>query len=146
MDMHWSFEFGFGVGLGLVFGNLYNNWVYPGGGLVASNGEHFQECQSQANGPSCTPGNHQNATVPKVGGYIEPNWFNGGSVPIIFPNIWFPTLGVRYKPIKMLESRLQVGFSLTGFWFGLSADYGLEKTRDPAGSGKRSPIQSPLVF
>jgi hypothetical protein len=143
---HVDFEFGFGVGMGLVFGNLYNNWVYPGGGLVASNGEHFQECQSQANYSSCAPGSHQNATVAKVGGYIEPNWFNGGSVPVVFPNIWFPTLGLRYKPIKMLETRLQIGFSLTGFWFGLSADYGLEKPRDPAGSGKRNPIRSPLMF
>jgi hypothetical protein len=30
--------------------------------------------------------------------------------------------------MKQLETRLGVGFSLTGFWFGLSANYGLEKT------------------
>jgi hypothetical protein len=47
-------------------------------------------------------------------------------VPNIFPYISFPQFSVRYKPIKQLETRLGVGFSLTGFWFGLSADYGLE--------------------
>jgi hypothetical protein len=65
---------------------------------------------------------------------------------VVFPNIWFPTLGLRYKPVKMFESRLQVGFSLTGVWFGLSADYGLEKRTDTPGAAKRSPVQSPFVF
>lgn len=148
MDMHWAFEFGFGVGLGLVFGDLQNNWVYatPNGPLVATNGLHLQECPKGSTASGCNVGDHSNATVQKAGGYVEPNWFNGGSVPIVFPNIWFPTLGVRYKPVKMFESRLQVGFSLTGFWFGLSADYGLEKRTDTAGATKRSPVQSPFVF
>jgi hypothetical protein len=149
MDMHWSFEFGFGVGLGLVFGDLYNNWVTttPNGNpaLVASNGLHLYECNKGETDNGCNTVNHQNATVQKAGGYIEPNWFNGGSVPIIFPNIWFPTLGVRYKPIKMLETRFQAGFSLTGFWLGLSADYGLEKRTD-SGSAKRGPVQTSLTF
>jgi hypothetical protein len=145
---HFDFEFGFGVGLGLVFGDLQNNWVYQTGNgpLVASNGIHLQECQSVNDSSSCSPGSHQNATVAKVAGYIEPNWFNGGSVPVIFPNIWFPTLGLRYKPIKMLETRLQAGFSLTGFWFGLSADYGLEKRGDNNSVSTRSPVQLPSAF
>jgi hypothetical protein len=29
--------------------------------------------------------------------------------------------------MKQLEARVGGGFSLTGFWFGLSADYGLEQ-------------------
>ncbi|MGA2450064.1 MAG: hypothetical protein ABTD50_15395 [Polyangiaceae bacterium] len=150
MDMHWSFEFGFGVGLGLVFGDLQNNWVTAAANgnpaLVASNGLHLYECKKGETDLGCNTGDHQNATVQKAGGYVEPNWFNGGSVPIIFPNIWFPTLGVRYKPIKMFETRLQAGFSLTGFWFGLSADYGLEKRTDSAGAAKRSPAQPSMTF
>ena len=46
-----------------------------------------------------------------------------------------PELGVRYKPIKQLEVRAQVGFSLTGFFFGISGDYGLEK-KEPSRPSK----------
>jgi len=42
-----------------------------------------------------------------------------------------PALGLRYKPIKQLEMRLDAGFGLTGFWWGLSVDYGLEKVESP---------------
>ena len=76
---------------------------------------------------SCDPSTHSNATTAKVGNYVEPNWFQGGAVPVIFPHV-AGQIGLRYKPIKQLETRLAVGISLTGFWFGLSADYGLEET------------------
>ncbi len=136
---HWDFEFGFGVGVGVVFGSLQNDWVYqnPNGNLVASNGTHYSECQAFSTFPSCELAGHTGATIQKVGGYTEPNWFNGGAVPVIYPHISFPQLGVRYKPIKQMEARLGVGFSLTGFWFSLSADYGLEQTesKPPKASG-----------
>ena len=51
-------------------------------------------------------------------------------MPVLFPHRHFPQLGLRYKPIKQFEARLGLGFSLTGFWFGLSGDYGLEKQPD----------------
>jgi hypothetical protein len=41
-----------------------------------------------------------------------------------------PQLGLRFKPIKQFEGRLGLGFGLTGFWFGLSGDYGLEQPKD----------------
>jgi hypothetical protein len=124
---HWDFEFGFGVGVGVVFGALQNNWVYDNqnGPLVASTGERFSPCVDTVPS-SCQVGSHTGAQTAKVNGYKEPFWFSGGSVPNIFPYISFPQFSVRYKPIKQLETRLGVGFSLTGFWFGLSADYGLE--------------------
>jgi hypothetical protein len=144
---HFAFEYGFGVGIGFVFGSLQNNWVYEtvttgpnAGTLVSSDGRHFAECASQAPGPGllpnmtangstdgCATGAHKNATIAKVGGYSEPNWFNGGSIPVLFPHISFPQLGLRYKPVKEFEARLGLGFSLTGFWFGISGNYGLEK-------------------
>jgi hypothetical protein len=131
---HWDFEFGFGVGVGFVFGDLVNNWVFVDNSAMptsvkGSNGIYYARCPSELDPMTgCNRLDHQNATIAKVGGYKEPFWFSGGSVPNIFPNIWFPTLNIRYKPIKQLETRLGVGFSLTGFWWGLSADYGLEKT------------------
>jgi hypothetical protein len=130
---HWDFEYGFGVGIGVVFGDLINNWVHidqTNGPLHASTGVNYAKCQTGDTETGCNTADHQNATVAKVGNYVEKNWFNGGSVPVIFPSISFPDVGVRYKPIKQFEARLHVGFSLTGFWFSLSGDYGLEKPED----------------
>jgi hypothetical protein len=131
---HFDFEYGFGLGLGVIFGNLYNNWVYqtpsgptPPHTVAADNGNRYTECQSINDDPNCQTSAHQNATSAKVGNHVEPNWFNGGAVPVIFPHVG-GQVGFRWKPIKQIESRLQLGISLTGFWFGLSADYGLEDT------------------
>jgi len=137
---HLDFEFGFGVGVGAVWGDLMNNWVYKdaAGPLFASNGNHYSQCKSQsapglaANDPEngCNPANHTNHDPAKVGGYIEKNWFDGGPVPVVFPHISIPQFSLRYKPIKQFEARVSLGFCLTGFWFGLSADYGLERPED----------------
>lgn len=141
---HFDFEYGFGVGIGFVFGDLQNNWVYgdPNGPLKASNGLQLSKCQNVNSDPSsvmsCQPAQHQNASEAKVGNYVEKNWFNGGSVPVVFPHISIPQIGLRYKPIKQLEARLQVGFSITGFWWGLGVDYGLEKD-ERAEEGKPKP-------
>jgi len=134
---HFAFEFGFGVGIGAVFGNLQNDWVYqnPNGDLHSSDHGNYSMCQTTNDGPGCSPADHQNATINKVAHYVEPNWFNGGSVPVIFPYVSFPQLGLRWKPIKQMEARLGLGFSLTGFWFGLSADYGLEKPKHDTTAG-----------
>jgi hypothetical protein len=168
---HWDFEYGFGVGLGVLFGTLNNDWVYlanaangaPNGPLAGTNGNYYAPCTTTAvpvpyqneptgmaptasqpgnQGKPCTPGDHSNSQQTKVGGYSEPNWFNGGSVPVIFPYISFPQLGVRYKPVKQFEARLGLGFSLTGFWFGISGDYGLEKT-DEGGAPAKKASQGP---
>lgn len=129
VDLLWStkiaknfdFEYGLGAGIGVVFGSLKNNWVDA----------NHNECQAEgAKGTGCNKADHQNADTAKVGGYDEPSWFNGGSKPVIFPWIT-PQTGLRFKPIKQMEARLGIGFSLTGFWFGLSADYGLEQKPKP---------------
>ncbi|HEY1690974.1 MAG TPA: hypothetical protein VGG39_02365 [Polyangiaceae bacterium] len=139
---HWDFEYGFGVGLGVVFGTLHNDWVYqtnntgtPIGNLVDDQGRHYAQCATQALGPNaanvagndCSTAGHSNSKVAKVGNYAEPNWFGGGSIPVIFPQIYFPSLGIRYEPVKNFEARLGLGFSLTGFYFGISGNYGFEK-------------------
>jgi hypothetical protein len=141
LDLLWSqklsknveFEYGLGVGLGAVFGDLQNNWVTPdaNGPLVASNGSRFRQCPGVLPPDTgCNKADHQNSSVNKVNGYTEPSWFNGGSKPAIFPWISIPQIGLRFKPVKQFVGRLGVGFALTGFWFGLSAQYGLEKKRE----------------
>jgi hypothetical protein len=139
VDLLWSsklgknvdFEYGAGFGLGAVFGDLMNNWVQladPSGPYKASNGHHYARCETVLPpGAGCNAADHQNSDVNKVGGYKEPSWFSGGSKPVVFPWISVPQLGLRFKPTKQIVGRLGVGFALTGFWFGLSADYGLEK-------------------
>ncbi|MBV9949776.1 MAG: hypothetical protein JOZ69_23240 [Myxococcales bacterium] len=145
---HFDFEFGFGVGIGFVFGDLGNNWVTPSANngttptpLRASTGVYYVPCATTTSGVGCSTQDHQNASTAKVGGYKEPFLFSGGSVPNIFPNVWFPTLALRYKPVKQFQARLGLGFSLTGFWFGLSGDYGLESTGEKPSNASASPLR-----
>jgi hypothetical protein len=143
VDLLWStklhknveFEYGAGFGLGAVFGDLQNNWVKRGAGpgsLGAETGERFVRCDVvEGPGTGCNKADHQNSDVDKVGSYTEPSWVNGGSKPNVFPWISFPQIGLRFKPIKNFVGRLGLGFALTGFWFGLSAQYGLEQKPKP---------------
>jgi hypothetical protein len=131
-----SFEFGAGLGVGVVFGSLHNDWVtaVPSGGLLANTGVHYAPCTATSTtvDSGCNPQSHTSPNPVKVNGYTEPTWLSGGSIPVIFPQVSLPELGIRYKPIKQLETRFTVGFSITGFFFQLSADYGFEKaTHEP---------------
>jgi hypothetical protein len=164
---HVDFEYGFGLGLGVIFGNLYNDWVFGAdptvtagtpGAIQGSNGQYYAPCNSTNDGPllkqgtganqvtlpysSCSPQAHSNASVAKVANYVEPNWFNGGAVPVIFPHV-AGQLGFRYKPIKQMEARFSLGISLTGFWFGISADYGLEETHSDTHPASKPPSKEP---
>jgi hypothetical protein len=143
---NWDFEYGAGFGIGFLFGTLTNDWAYqdPNGILTAANGMTLSACPagSDTSGDpkfaSCQSGAHKNTTPAKVNNYAEKNWFNGGSVPTIFPHLSLPVLGLRYKPIKELEARASIGLSLTGFFFGFSVDYGLE-TREKVSGSSASP-------
>ena len=136
-DLLWSwkvhknidFEFGAGFGLGILFGSLETSWVYADGNgpYSGSSGARFSPCVTGSTQQGCNTTDHQNASFAKINHYTEPFWTSGGSTPNIFPQISFPELGLRFKPIKEMEARLGLGFSLTGFWFGLSGDYGLER-------------------
>jgi hypothetical protein len=127
-----DFEFGAGFGLGVLFGSLETSWVYQdsNGPYTASSGQRFSPCLTGNTQVGCNTTDHQNATTAKINHYTEPFWSGGGSVPNIFPEIRFPEFGLRFKPIKEMEARLGIGFSLTGFWFGLAGDYGLERVLD----------------
>ncbi len=127
-DFNWSHDFvpefalnyGFGAGVGFVWGDLFRTQAYPGPGANTSTGEGFLPCigKGNPNAQYCgTDNEHYN-------GYTEPNWANGGSKPIIFPWLALQT-GVRYKPHRNFIARFDAGFSTSGFFFGLGADYGL---------------------
>jgi hypothetical protein len=129
----FSFLIGGGVGLAPVFGTLYRTQAYPhNGNANDTNPAHWGYCtgamkpnaQNGPNGiPWCDASNNHYGTAANP--HVEPSWANGGSKPVIFPWISLPQLSFRYKPIKQLETRADVGFSITGFFFGLTAAYGL---------------------
>lgn len=140
-DLLWStkvaknvdFEYGVGLGLGVVFGDLVNNWLQedPNGQLTSETGKRLSPCATVLPaGTGCNARDHQNSDVDKVGNYTEKDWFSGGSKPVFFPWIT-PQVGVRVKPIKQFVGRIGLGFGLTGPWFGLSGEYGLEKKPNP---------------
>ncbi len=142
VDLLWStkihrmidFEYGIGLGVGFVFGDLLNNWVKEGTGPTqySANGKTYVQCTEQelvtpSTGSGCNTRDHQNSKVARVNGYLEPSWANGGSKPNVIPWVAIPQIGLRFKPIKQFESRLSLGLALTGFWFGLSGSYGFER-------------------
>jgi hypothetical protein len=134
----FSFLIGGGVGLAPVFGSLFRTQAYPLNGTNPNdtNPAHWGYCtgagqpagtSAGAAGPNgvtwCDSSNNHYGTAAKP--HEEPSWVDGGSKPVVFPWISLPQLSFRYKPIKQLQTRADVGFSITGFYFGLSAAYGL---------------------
>ena len=127
-DFNWSHDFvpefalnyGFGAGIGFVWGDLYRNQAYPGAGANNSTGEGFVKCNGVGNPNPAYCGNDND----HYGGYTEPSWANGGSKPVIFPWLALQT-GVRYKPHRNFIARFDAGFGTSGFFLGLGADYGL---------------------
>lgn len=117
----FGINYGFGAGLGIVFGDLHRNQSYPANG-VAGDPDKYLKCAalgSPANAWCSNPNDNNH-----FGNYTESSWVNGGSKPNVFPWLAVQT-GLRYKPVKNFVGRLDVGFGLSGFFFGLGADYGL---------------------
>ncbi|MEI9937476.1 MAG: hypothetical protein WDO69_09660 [Pseudomonadota bacterium] len=127
-DFNWSHDFvpefalnyGFGAGMGIVWGNLYRTQAYPGTGADPSTGEGFLPCAGPGNPNPAYCGSDNN----HYNGYTEPSWANGGSKPVIFPWLALQT-GLRWKPHRNFIARLDAGFGTSGFFLGLGADYGL---------------------
>jgi hypothetical protein len=125
----FSLLVGGGVGLGVVFGNLYRAQARPldPGSLNPDDVRQWSRCTGPGGG-GVDPGTGNvfcDNSNDHFGDYDEPSWINGGSKPSVFPWISFPQVSFRYKPIKQLQTRLDAGFSITGFFFGMSAGYGL---------------------
>ncbi len=106
-------NYGMSGGFGIVWGDLIREQARPG-----ANGGGYEVCEGVNAHPWCGDDNDH------YDGYTEPSWSDGGSKPLVFPWLAFQT-GVRYKPHRNFAARLDTGFGLTGFWFGLGADYGI---------------------
>lgn len=130
-----AFLIGGGIGLGGVFGNLYRSQAFPTKGKPSPDVvSDWKGCPGDQADPVdsigvsyCKGADSDHFTDRRNGGkgYDEPSWAAGGSKPVVFPWIALPQLSFRYKPIKQFQARLDLGFSTSGFFFGLGASYGL---------------------
>ncbi len=128
LDKSGMFDFliGGGLGVGVVAGDLYRDQTYPknGGSPDPSDPSKWEKCKFVNDGE---PGycDNSNAHFFKNGkDYSEKSWIDGGSKPVVIPWISLPQLSLRVKPIKQMQARLDAGFSVSGFFFGLAAGYG----------------------
>lgn len=125
----YSLLVGGGVGLGIVMGPLYRSQTYPrSAGATGDDPSKWGLCQGTGNPNQAyceNPNNHFSPGNDVKNGYAEPSWANGGTKPLIFPWIALPQVSFRYKPIKQLQTKADLGFSTSGFFFGFSASYGL---------------------
>jgi hypothetical protein len=128
----FAFLVGGGVGIGAVAGPLWRSQAYPKkAGASPNNPQDWGICTgvNTPNAAYCeNPNGHFSPggkDITAKDSYSEPYWSAGGSKPMIFPWIALPQFSFRYKPIKQFQTKLDLGFSTTGFFFGLSASYGL---------------------
>ena len=111
-----DFTYGFSLGLGVVFGDLIRTQAYPD----PPRSQNYRRCPGVISPPLpgsdfCKEGEHYD--------YSEPNWFNNGSKPVVFPWIAVQT-GIRYQ-IGDIATRLDLGFGTSAFFLGLAVDYAL---------------------
>jgi hypothetical protein len=118
-----AFEYGVGVDLGLVLGELKRSEAY-----LDPNGE-YAPCRGDGDPPSsqgyCEPTTNGQATnaFDEEGahyGVVEER------VPPIAGSIMLPVLALRFTPIEKLAIRLEVAYQILQLSFGISAAYGLE--------------------
>ncbi len=117
----FAFLIGGGVGLGAVIGDLYRSQVYPKqADADPAKADQWALCSKRfvPDALYCADDNDH------YGKYTEPSWASGGSKPFVFPWIALPQVSFRYKPLRMMQARVDLGLALSsGFYFGGSIDY-----------------------
>lgn len=130
----FAIEYGVGVGIGYVIGNLYRTEAYPdsNGDSVPDGNSHFRKCLGPSNPPAGADGvpwcDPTVAGSGEKGGHFGvkgKRWSSGGNVPNVWPWISIPHLAIRIKPIRQVMMRIEGGFSTGGFFAGASAAYGI---------------------
>jgi hypothetical protein len=125
---------GGGLGIGGVLGSLYRTQAYPldQNNLNPEDVNQWRKCTGEGSDPAQQNPKTGNSFCDNTGRYregnkdfSEPSWANGGTKPFIIPWLSIPQISFRYKPVKQFQARADLGFSVTGFYFGLSAAYGL---------------------
>ena len=127
LDKKGMFQFllGGGIGVGFVAGDLYRVQAVPNANGLPPIERNWQQCAGPNQGINDSQGqawcdgsnNHYN-------NYKEPSWANGGSKPVVVPILTIPQVSLRIKPLKQLQTRIDAGFSIAGFFAGFGASYG----------------------
>ncbi|MEM9861070.1 MAG: hypothetical protein AAF938_05615 [Myxococcota bacterium] len=123
VDLLWGTDFneyvgiqyGLGLGLGVLIGDLRRTEATP-------DGDGWQECTEVVDGDAFCDN-----VSGDISGHtgINPKWFDGGSVPNLYFRFAVPVLAVRVKPIHQLMMRFSGGFDIfSGFFTSFSASYG----------------------
>jgi hypothetical protein len=114
-----ALSYGGGVGLGFVFGDLKRTQAALENGGSAGDPDDYAPCSAPSPASSyCDDSNTH------YDGYGEPNWFHGGSKPVVVP--WLSgQVGLRYRIQDTLVTRLDLGVATSGLFVGLGADYSL---------------------
>ncbi len=113
-------SYGGGAGIGILFGKLGRTQAVLGPGGTAGEASDYAPCQA-IGAPDASYCDDFNA---HYNGYVEPNWFEGGTKPVLFP--WLAgQVGLRYQPHEKFVGRLDLGLGVSGLFFGVGADYAL---------------------
>ncbi len=129
LDRSGMFDFlvGGGLGVGVVAGDLYRDQAYPTTATPdPSSVKNWKTCAASGDGgASSAYCDASNDHYPRNGkDYSEKSWLDGGQKPVVIPWVSLPQISLRIKPIKHMQARIDAGFSVTGFFTGLSAGYG----------------------
>jgi hypothetical protein len=132
----FAIELGLGLGFGGMVGNMYRQEAYPsGGGYAACTGpgapnpsyceptlETRNPDTGRLDGTRVHGGTYQQNGGANNG--PSPFYFGDGGVPPMFFWIDLPRIGLRFRPIRQIQIRLDGGYNLYGFNFGGSIGYG----------------------
>lgn len=128
-----AFEYGLEAGLGVILGDMTRTEGYRDDGPGSVNG--FSPCAGPNDPRGQAAGGPQYCGATTSGGMTDADgengehygvvarkWSSGGSVPNVVP--WLtPRLGLRIKPIRQIQIRIDTGF-MGFFFFGGSLSYG----------------------
>lgn len=116
----FEFQYGAGVGLGYVGGDLYRNQVYrttPGGSFADCRGPLMPGTVTSSGEAYCDRANNH------YGSYTEPYLTSSGNIPPVIPWISLPHLALHFRPHRHFDIRLDGGFALVGFYGGAALHY-----------------------
>lgn len=120
---------GGGVGISGVIGDIRRTQAYPDdpNNPDPDQPSKWHKCDAPGSPDVVAPDGNRycgadNDHYPDGGeDFSEPYWQDGGSKPVIFPYVALPHLALEVTPIDQFMVRVDTGFSITGFFFGLAA-------------------------
>jgi hypothetical protein len=120
---------GGGVGISGVAGDIRRSQAYPDDpdAVDPETPSKWHKCSGPGDPGTQTPEGIEycgddNDHYPSDGeDWSEPYWSDGGSKPVIFPYLALPHIAIEITPVEQFMLRVDTGFSITGFFFGLAA-------------------------